>query len=154
MILETEDYQTSAHYKKLVQILGKRAMQWQIRNSFDFIAIATDGVDAQIIENFWTHFELSKAETSKLLNISEPTIYRWTKSGKKLDRNYSIQIFELTDLFLYGQEVFESQHNFFQWLEMPNMALGGFEPREILEIPGGLSKVRDLLGRIDHGVFS
>lgn len=154
MILETEDYQTSTHYKKLVQILGTKAMQWRIKSPFDFIAIATEGVGSQIIENFWTHFGLSKSETSKLLNISEPTLYRWTRSEKKLERNYAIQIFELTDLFLYGEEVFESQHNFFQWLELPNMALGGFEPREVLEIPGGLSKVRDLLGRIDHGVFS
>ena len=154
MTTEIAIYHTSAHYEKLVQILGKTAKQWQIRNPFDFIAIATEGIDAQIIENFRTHFELSKDEISKLLNISEPTLYRWTKSEKKLDRNYSIQIFELTDLFLYGEEVFENKRNFFQWLEMPNMALGGFEPREFLEIPGGLSKVQDLLGRIDHGVFS
>ncbi len=35
---------------------------------------------------------------------------------------------------------------------MPNMALGGLEPKELLEIPGGISKVKDVLGRIEYGV--
>ncbi len=65
-----------------------------------------------------------------------------------------MQLFELTDLFLVGVGVFESRENFFKWLELPNAALGGLQPKEILEIPGGISKVRDLLGRIEHGVYS
>jgi putative toxin-antitoxin system antitoxin component (TIGR02293 family) len=55
---------------------------------------------------------------------------------------------------LYGNEVFGSQTNFFKWLELPNTALGGLEPKELLEIPNGVSKVRDLLGRIEYGVYS
>jgi putative toxin-antitoxin system antitoxin component (TIGR02293 family) len=63
-------------------------------------------------------------------------------------------LFELTDLFLYGSDVFESRENFFKWLDLPNRALGGLTPKELLEIPGGISKVKDLLGRIEHGVYS
>jgi putative toxin-antitoxin system antitoxin component (TIGR02293 family) len=89
-----------------------------------------------------------------MLNISSPTLYRWIKSNKSLDRNYSILLFELTDLFLYGAEVFDSKENFMKWLKLPNTALGGLEPQELLEIPGGISKVKDIVGRIDYGVFS
>jgi putative toxin-antitoxin system antitoxin component (TIGR02293 family) len=89
-----------------------------------------------------------------MLNISAPTIYRWVKEDKKLERNFSVQLFELADLFLYGNEFFGSQTNFFKWLELPNTALGGLEPKELLEIPNGVSKVRDLLGRIEYGVYS
>lgn len=154
MIGNIEDYRTTSHYQKLAEILSRETNKWQINSAFDFISIATKGVDARIIENFLEYFDVSKLETSKLLNISEPTIYRWTKSKKRLDRNFSVQVFELTDLFLYGEEVFENQESFFLWMELPNTALGGFEPREILGIPGGISKVRDLLGRIDFGVYS
>lgn len=154
MTPDMETYRTTSHYNRLAEILSREARKWQIDSPFDFISIATEGVDARIIENFLEYFDISKLETSKFLNISEPTIYRWTKSKRILDRNFSIQLFELTDLFLFGEEVFESQEKFFLWLELPNSALGGFEPKEILGIPGGISKVRDLLGRIDHGVYS
>jgi putative toxin-antitoxin system antitoxin component (TIGR02293 family) len=89
-----------------------------------------------------------------MLSVSEPTLYRWTKANKILARNYSIQLFEIVDMFIYGSEVFDSNENFFKWLNLPNTALGGFEPQDLIEIPGGISKVKDILGRIEHGVYS
>jgi len=142
------------HYKILRDILGRKYIKSDIESAFDFIAIASGGVDAQIIENFKTHFNFPRDFVAGLLNISSPTIYRWIKAKKILDRNYSVQLLELTSLFLYGTEVFQSQDNFFKWLNLPNIALSGLEPMELLDIPNGLSKVKDLLGRIEYGVYS
>ena len=145
---------TTKHYDDLLKILGKKYIRTKIESPFDFITIASKGVNANIIVNFRNHFNIPRSYASELLNVSEPTIYRWIRSNKKLDRNYSVQLFELTDLFLFGSEVFESKINFFKWLELPNVALGGLEPKELLEVPGGIAKVKDLLGRIEHGVYS
>ncbi len=145
---------TTERFDKLTQILGKKFIRRPIESPFDFITIANKGINAHIINNFRLHFEIPRDFTADLLNVSEPTIYRWIKNNRKLDRNYSVQLFELTDLFLYGAEVFESKENFFKWLELPNTALGGLKPKELLEIPSGISKVKDLLGRIEHGVYS
>lgn len=153
-MLTQEAKTTSRHYEKLLEILGKKYIRSKIESPFDFITIATKGVNANIILNFRNHFNLSRTYASDLLNVSEPTIYRWIRNNKKLERNYSVQLFDLTDLFLYGSEVFESKINFFKWLEIPNTALGGLEPKELLEVPGGVAKVKDLLGRIEHGVYS
>jgi putative toxin-antitoxin system antitoxin component (TIGR02293 family) len=141
-------------YDELSKILGKKYIKSNIESPFDFITIASTGLNAHIILNFRNHFGIPRGLTAELLNVSEPTIYRWIKENKKLERNYSVQLLELTDLFLYGSEVFESKNNFFKWLELPNTALGGTEPRKLLEVPGGISKVHDLLGRIEHGVYS
>ncbi len=145
---------TTKHYDQVLEVLGKKYIRSKIESPFDFIAIASRGVNANIILNFRSHFNIPRAYAAELLNVSEPTIYRWVRSNKKLERNYSIQLFELVDLFLYGSEVFENKTNFFKWLELPNTALGGLEPKELLEVPGGVSKVKDLLGRIEHGVYS
>lgn len=155
-MIKNGDYSrtTTEHYDKLTRILGKRYIKSSIESPFDFITIASKGINAHIIINFRNHFEIPRGFTAELLNVSEPTIYRWIKRNKKLERNYSVQLFELTDLFLYGSEVFESKENFFKWLYLPNTALGGLEPKELLEIPGGISKVHDVLGRIEHGVYS
>ncbi|VAX17799.1 hypothetical protein MNBD_IGNAVI01-1036 [hydrothermal vent metagenome] len=155
MITEKEEMRTTTErYEKLISILGKKYIKSNIESPFDFITIANKGLNPNVIINFRKHFEISRDFIAELLNISDPTIYRWIRNNKKLERNYSIQLFELAELFLYGAEVFENNENFFKWLDLPNTALGGLEPKELLELPGGISKVKDLLGRIEYGVYS
>jgi putative toxin-antitoxin system antitoxin component (TIGR02293 family) len=145
---------STAHYKKLIKVLGKRHVKSKIESPYDFIHIASKGISAEVIKNFRDYFNISREDTANMLNISSPTLYRWIKSNKFLDRNYSILLFELTDLFLYGTEVFSSKDNFIKWLNLPNTALGGLEPQDLLEVPGGIAKVKDIIGRIEHGVYS
>jgi putative toxin-antitoxin system antitoxin component (TIGR02293 family) len=145
---------TTEHYKKLVEVLGKKYVRTKVESPYDFIHIANKGINPAIINNFRVYFNLPRNVTAEMLNVSEPTLYRWTKANKDLDRNFSIRLFELADLFLYGIEVFDDKENFFKWLNLPNTALGGFEPQELVMIPGGVSKVKDIIGRIEYGVYS
>ena len=152
MIKEKES--TTEHYKKLIEVLGKKYVKTEVESPFDFIHIANKGISANVVKNFRVYFDLSRNLTAHMLNVSEPTLYRWTKANKNLERNFSVKLFEIADLFLYGSEVFENKQIFFKWLNLPNTALGGLEPKELVEIPGGVAKVRDILGRIEHGVYS
>ena len=145
---------TSTHYKLLREVLGNKNMPTNVDSSFDFIRVATKGVDASVVRYFRSYFDLSRESTASKLNVSEPTLYRWTKAEKRLDRNFSIKLFEVADLFLYGTGVFDDKAKFLKWLELPNTAIGGMRPIELIEMPGGVSKVRDVLGRIEYGVFS
>ena len=145
---------TTKHYKTLLDILGRKYIRAKIESPYDFISIASKGVNAHVIVNFRKHFDIPRESAAEMLNVSAPTIYRWVRTNKKLERNFSVQLFELTDLFLFGIEVFQNNENFFKWLKLPNTALGTLQPQELLEIPGGVSKVRDLLGRIEYGVYS
>ncbi len=145
---------TTPHYRKLRKVLGPNYVSSRVESPYDFIEIATKGVNANVLGNFRTHFALSIEDIAHMFDVSEPTIYRWSKANKNLDRNISVKLFEITELFLYGCEVFGSQDNFFKWLNLPNTALGGMEPMELVGIPEGVSKVRDILGRIEHGVYS
>lgn len=153
-MIEREIENTTKHYAKVVEILGKKNIRKGIESPFDYIHLASQGINAIVIKNFSGFFDLNRATTASLFDISAPTIYRWTKSGKKLERNFAVKLFELTDLFIYGADVFEDKENFFKWLKLSNTALGGMEPMELLEIPGGISKVKDIIGRIEHGVYS
>lgn len=145
---------STAHYKTILDILGRKYIRAEIESPYDFINIASKGINAHVILNFRKHFNIPRELAAEMLNVSAPTIYRWVRENKKLERNYSVKLFELADLFLYGTEVFQNKENFFKWLKLPNTVLGGIEPQELLEIPGGVSKVRDLLGRIEYGVYS
>jgi len=148
------DELTTENFKQLRDVLGRKYVKTKVESPFDFINIANKGVNAKVITNFRNYFNLNLGSTANMLNISEPTIYRWTKSNKNLERNFSVKLFEITKLFLYGSDVFGNSKNFFKWLSLPNTALGGMEPQELIEIPEGISKVRDVIGRIEHGIYS
>lgn len=138
----------------LREILGKKYIKSGIENTLDFIPLATAGINPIIIDNFRQYFKINLALTAQMLNISEPTLYRWTKNSKKLDRNSSIQLLEITHLFIKGIKIFNTQVDFFKWLDLPNVTLGGLKPLELIEMPGGISKIENLLGRIEHGIVS
>ncbi|MDD4578975.1 MAG: DUF2384 domain-containing protein [Anaerolineaceae bacterium] len=145
---------TTKHYKKLTEVLGKKNVPTKIESPFDFITLANKGVNVSVILNFSKYFNLTKDMVAQILDVSEPTLYRWLKANKTLDRNFSVKLFEIVDLFLYGEEVFGDRNAFFKWLNLSNQTLGGLEPKELIEIPGGVSKVKDVIGRIDYGVYS
>jgi putative toxin-antitoxin system antitoxin component (TIGR02293 family) len=144
---------TTDHYQKLTSVLGKKYICTSINNPFDIIQIASKGVNSNVVKNFRNYFDLPRESTAHLLNISEPTLYRWIKANKNLDRNSSVKLFEIADLFLHGTEVFGDKEAFFQWMNMPNKSIGGMQPMELVELPEGVSKVKDILGRIEYGVF-
>jgi|SRR5690606_3778460 len=141
-------------YTDLVETLGKDNIHGSIENQLDFLSVAREGVAAYAIHNFRQNFGVSLSQVASILDTSEPTLYRRLKTNQKLPKNDAVKLLEVTDLFLYGEEVFGSRTDFFKWMELPNTALGGLKPMELTEVPEGLSKVADLLGRIEHGVYS
>lgn len=145
---------TIDHLEELQEVLGKQYLKKKVESPYDYISIAKKGLNANVIKNFRGYFDLSLHTTADMLNVSEPSIYRWTKANKTLERNISIKLFEISELFLIGSEIFGSKETFFKWLNLPNTALGGMEPQELIEIPEGVSKIRDILGRIEHGIYS
>jgi len=53
-----------------------------------------------------------------------------------------------------AEEVLEDQGLAAKWIERPNRALNEKKPIELSKTDAGLSEVLQLLGRIEHGVFS
>ena len=144
----------STHYKTVKEILGEKQIKKKIESSFDFIRAADSGLNSSIIQNFREYFGFTMDDTAQMLNVSEPTLYRWGQKNKTLERNVSVKLFNLTDLFLIGIQFFNNKDLFFKWLSIPSPALGGMLPIDLMEIPGGVEKVRDLLGRLEYGVYS
>jgi putative toxin-antitoxin system antitoxin component (TIGR02293 family) len=142
------------NYKDIQEILGKDNFSFRVEEPMDFYLVAEKGLTASVIQNFKNSFSLGLSQIASILSSSEPTIYRRIKENKSLPQQEAIKLLEATDLFLYGEEVLGSREDFFKWTELPNTALGGLRPMEVITYPEGISKVRDLLTRIEYNVYS
>lgn len=50
-------------------------------------------------------------------------------------------------------EVLGAKEKALRWLKAPVRSLGGRTPLSLLDEPGGIERVEDALGRIEHGVW-
>ena len=87
------------------------------------------------------------------LGISRSTLVRRRKSGR-LDMQESDRLLRYARLFARAESALESAAGARQWLHAPARALGYVSPLEFAETEAGCREVENLLGRIEHGVFS
>lgn len=90
---------------------------------------------------------------SKFLPVSKRTIEK-IKDHELLSPLVSDKALQIAVLYNLGAEIFDNKIDFREWLQSPLLALGGEKPVTFLSNDTGLTLVRDLLGRIEHGVYS
>ena len=96
---------------------------------------------------------LSQAELGNTLGIPERTLARRKKEGV-LSTEESAKLLRLARTLRRASEVFEDVAAALDWLKSPNRALGGVTPLSLLDTELGAENVLDVLGRIEHGVYS
>ena len=57
-------------------------------------------------------------------------------------------------LIMRALEVFGDSETAGRWMREPNPALANKTPLTVIQTPEGLGEVRNILGRIEHGVIS
>jgi putative toxin-antitoxin system antitoxin component (TIGR02293 family) len=90
---------------------------------------------------------------AKALSVTRATLIN-KKKGERFGAGLSEKIVGMADLYSYGFEVFEDKERFNQWMSKPNKALGGQIPYDLIDNQFGREEVRNLIGRIDYGIYS
>jgi len=84
-----------------------------------------------------------------------PRTFTRRKDEKKFSREESDRIVSLSRLFAQTIELFEGDKEAAQsWLNNPNHAFGGRTPLDIAATETGTREVENLIGRLEHGVFT
>lgn len=96
---------------------------------------------------------LSREQVSEALQLPERTLAR-RKKERRLHPDESDRLFRLARIAAQGAEVLGSTEKAAHWLQRPNRALGGRVPLELLDTDAGTQQVVEVLGRIEHGVYS
>jgi len=121
--------------------------------SFEKIDIIREGISKKDLENLKEKSDLDYNQLSKVLSVARATLIN-KKGTAKFDMVLSERIVGVADIYSYGYEVFEDENRFNEWIFRANKALGGQSPYDLLDNQYGREEVKNLIGRIDYGVYS
>ncbi len=132
---------------------GKQILNSNPSSSSEWITLVRQGIPASAIDAVMNVLEISQLELCKTLNIPIRTLVRRKKEGL-LTPEESEKLHRLARVTERSVEVFESIDLALDWLKIPNGSLEGATPLSLLDTDLGSQSVMDILGRIEHGVFS
>lgn len=113
-----------------------------------------EGLDYDAIEELSSEIGLPIKEMAGFANIPPRTLARRKAEGQ-LQPDESDRVARMGMLFEEALRLFEGdQARAAQWFRSPKKALGGASPIEYARTEPGTWEVRDLIGRLEHGVFS
>ena len=96
---------------------------------------------------------LSHQDLAMILSVSTKTL-EGKRGNDRLSDSASERLLKFAEVLALGKQVFNNQENFNEWLKRPLRPLGGRRPLDLMVNMYGLEVVRQLLGRIEHGVYS
>jgi putative toxin-antitoxin system antitoxin component (TIGR02293 family) len=117
------------------------------------VGIVRDGISKKDLESLKEKTALDYDKLALALAVTRATLIN-KKGSEKFNAPLSERILDLASLYSYGYEVFEDEARFNQWMFRPNRALGGQAPYDLMDSQFGREEVRDIIGRIDYGVYS
>jgi putative toxin-antitoxin system antitoxin component (TIGR02293 family) len=103
--------------------------------------------------NLWS--EMSKAELMRITGINERNVARRKSSGSAFTPEESERIARLIRVMDASEHLFAgNKTDAYIWLKSPVKGLGNVAPVSLLSTESGALEVLDLIGRLEHGVFS
>ncbi len=111
------------------------------------------GLTKRDLEKLKLRTKLDYDKLSKALSVTRSTLIK-KKAGQEYSPTLSERIMSLADIYSYGYEVFEDEAKFNQWMFHPNQALGGKAPYDVIDNQFGREEVKNIIGRIDYGIYS
>jgi putative toxin-antitoxin system antitoxin component (TIGR02293 family) len=116
-------------------------------------AKAHDGITKSDFLSIVSESGMSLTAFSALLPVSKRTIEK-VKDQELLSPQVSDRVLQIASLYQYGSMVLNDRASFQDWLNTSLMALGGKCPLDFMDNDTGISIIRDILGRVEHGVYS
>ncbi len=119
----------------------------------ELIEAITGGLPASLARELAQRMGVTLEDIAGLLRLNPRTLQRRLGEGI-LDLSESERLWELARLFYRAAEVLESEAGAVHWFKNPIQALGWSTPLAYARTVVGLRELDNILGRIEHGVFS
>lgn len=143
-----------AYYKNPKAILMNAVQKPENKmSSIEKMHAVRSGISKKDLENLKAKTNLDYGRLAKALSVTRATLIN-KKKQQKFNAALSERIISLADIYSYGYEVFDDEERFNRWMFKPNKALNGQAPYELMDNQFGREEIKNLIGRIDYGVYS
>jgi putative toxin-antitoxin system antitoxin component (TIGR02293 family) len=133
---------------------GRKAMHGDPAGALEWSKSIHAGLPVAAALAFKEALHLTSEELGALLGVSSRTLARWEPRTSKLDAVSGDRLVRSARLFALAVEVLEDREAVARWLKAPQRALDFAIPLELAETDVGARAVEDLLGRMEHGVYT
>lgn len=121
--------------------------------SMDVISNLRQGFPFEAVNVVLEKTCVSRKDLSNILHISTRQLTRY-QNDDHLSAEQSNFLYELSRVYVRGQDIFGDQPTFENWLQRPQMALGMETPLSLLDTSEGFRMVNDVLSQIEYGFYS
>lgn len=119
------------------------------------VAVAMEnGLPVTELTELQENLDLSVERLAPMLGISKATYHRNMLAGGRLKPAVSDRVVRYARLLGKAAQVFGGMEDAKQWLGSAQFGLGGAVPLDYAKSELGAREVENLLGRIEHGVYS
>lgn len=134
--------------------LAGRLLGLSARTSSDLIRQVGRGFSYRTMQSLESRSGISLNEIASIIGTPPRTLARRKASGK-LSADESEKLLRLSGIFERTLELFEGDRaGALSWLSAPKKELENHTPLEYTRTEVGAREVENLLGRLEHGVFS
>ncbi len=149
MPTESTTTATSAGGSPVVKLLGIKS-----GNAVHLVKAIERGFSFDTLEKVRRETGLPLERLAISIGVSPRTLSR-RKKEKKLTATESDRLVSVSRLLTQAVELFEGdKEKAFRWFVQPNRALGNLSPLDMAATETGTREVENLIGRLEHGVFS
>jgi putative toxin-antitoxin system antitoxin component (TIGR02293 family) len=132
---------------------GEKTLGKRVSSQQDLINAVQRGLRTSTIDAVVAELDAPRAEVLPTLRIARRTMERRKAKGRLLPQE-SERVYRLAKVLALAESVLGTKEKARHWLNTPNRALGSATPFSLLETEAGVDEVTNVLGRIEHGVFS
>jgi putative toxin-antitoxin system antitoxin component (TIGR02293 family) len=113
-----------------------------------------DGVPVMDVVQFGKHAGFTTEELARLIQIPARTYARRVAGKGRLKPTEGERAVRIMRLFDLARRVFGTDESTRRWFNARIVALGGQTPLEFAQTEPGAREVENIIGRIEHGVYS
>lgn len=142
-------------YEGILESLGRSAaVRADVQSALDVHRLLAKGIEGKAIRRFAAYYDLSSEDLTQLLGIKKRTLQRREQTEARLSPGETDRLWRAAVILREATEVLGSRAKAASWLHRENRALGGARPLDLIATEAGYEEVRNVLGRIDWGVWS
>jgi putative toxin-antitoxin system antitoxin component (TIGR02293 family) len=144
----------SSTFEAIVDLMGGRALfHGPVRRDADLERVVATGLPAEVVRHLAESTGMSLGELQEITRIDRSTFSRRIRQNALLKVDESDRIARVARVAALAMEALGHDEGL-RWLREPNVALGTRVPLAMLGTDAGVRQVEQIIGRIEHGVFS